>query len=145
MDLSFQPGTTDKDVKEIFSYNIDAFTDSIFKWTLENLRNEIKLGWQLFSVRLKDEIIAAVLFKKDGNKLLTQNTAIKPQFQGSGFNHQIKEFFELKALELGCEEIHHFCKIDNFRMYSLNESHGYKKLEKKSGDIQVMEWVKSLK
>ena len=109
-------------------------------------KKELKNGWEIFAVRYKeDEIIAAILIKKEGNALLTKNTTVKAHHQGLGYNHQIKDFFELRARELKTEEIHHFCRIDNFRMYSLNESHGYKKLDECSdGDEHVVEWVKYL-
>ena len=147
MELTFERAGTDKEIREIFDYNIDAFTDSPdFKWTLEELKKEVKDRWEVFSVKHENEVIAAVFIKKDGRKLLTKNTAVAAHHQGSGYNHQIKDFFELRARELKCNEIHHFCRIDNFRMYSLNESHGYKKLEKKPGrDGLVVEWVKTLK
>ncbi len=147
MELTFESAGTDKAIREVFEYNIDAFIDSPdFNWTLEELKNEIKDGWELYSVKFQGEVIAAVFIKKEGSKLLTKNTAISAHHQGSGYNHQIKDFFELKARALNCKEIHHFCRIDNFRMYSLNESHGYKKLDKKIGkDGQVVEWIKELK
>jgi hypothetical protein len=147
MELTFEPAGTDKEIKEIFEYNIDAFTDSPdFKWTLEELKKEVKDGWDIFSVRYDKEVIAAVFLKKESGKLYTKNTAISAHHQGSGYNHQIKDFFELRARALKCKEIHHYCRIDNFRMYSLNESHGYKKLDKKLGKSgQVVEWIKELK
>ena len=44
------------------------------------------------------------------------------------------------------KEIINFCGIDNFRMYSLNESHGYQKTGRKLGDNgQVVEWKKLVK
>lgn len=147
MELTFEPAGTDKEIKEIFGYNIDAFTDSPdFKWTLDELKKEVKEGWEVFSVKLENEVIAAIFMKREGSKLLTKNTAVAAHHQGSGYNHQIKDFFELKGRELKCKEVHHFCRIDNFRMYSLNESHGYRKLDKRVGkDGQVVEWIKSLK
>lgn len=147
MPLAFQKAKTDEEIREILDYNIDAFTDSPdFSWDLEGLKRELKNGWEIFSVRYKeDEIIAAIFLKKEGDQLLTKNTTVKAHHQGLGYNHQIKDFFELSARDLKVQELHHFCRIDNFRMYSLNESHGYKKLEESSsGDEQVVEWVKYL-
>jgi len=74
---------------------------------------------------------------------LTKNTAVKANYQGSGFSHEIKNFFDKKAKELKAKKILHYCSIDNFRMYSLNESHGYKKTKKSEG--QLVEWVKDIK
>ncbi|RLA62843.1 MAG: hypothetical protein DRQ88_05520 [Epsilonproteobacteria bacterium] len=147
MPLNFKQAKTDKEIKEILDYNIDAFTDSPdFTWDLEGLKKEMKNGWKVFAVRYKeDEVIAAILIKKAENQLLTKNTTVKAHHQGLGYNHQIKDFFELRARDLKLDEVHHFCRIDNFRMYSLNESHGYKKLnESSSPDKQVVEWIKYL-
>ena len=95
---------------------------------------------------LEGEIVAAVFYKIEDDALLTKNTAIKITYQGSGFSHTIKEFFEKVAREKGLKRIFHYCRIDNFRMYSLNESHQYKKTPKKLGpEGLVVEWVKSLK
>ena len=146
MELNFEEAKSKKDIEEILNYNIDAFTDSPgFSWDLEGLREEMKQGWHLYSVRFQgEEIIAAILFKKDGNKLYTKNTTVKAHHQGSGYNHQIKDFFELKAKELKVQEIYHLCRIENFRMYSLNESHGYTKLDQSPEGGQIVEWVKYL-
>jgi hypothetical protein len=146
MDLKFIKADTKKDIKNIFDYNIDAFSDSPdFKWTYEELQNEVSNGWELFSVNLGEEVIAALFFRVDGNILYSKNTAIKMNYQGSGYSHQIKEFFEMKALEHKVKEIFHYCRIDNFRMYSLNESHGYTKTLNKNGEQDlVVEWIKKL-
>lgn len=146
MDLIFTKADKKKDIKNIFDYNIDAFSDSPdFKWTYEELQNEVKNGWELYAVNLGDEIIAALFFRIEGKVLHSKNTAIKMNFQGSGYSHQIKEFFEDKALEHKAKQIYHYCRIDNFRMYSLNESHGYEKtLEKDSEQSLVVEWIKKI-
>ena len=58
----------------------------------------------------------------------------------------LKDFVEEVAISKKCNFIFHYCRIDNFRMYSLNESHGYKKTDRKLGpNSQVVEWVKTLK
>ena len=69
---------------------------------------------------------------------------LKINHQGAGYNHLIKEFFERKAKELGVGSIKHYCRIDNFRMYSLNESHGYAKTANTIEDGQIVEWEKLL-
>ena len=146
MDLTFKSVKVDKDIKAVYEYNIDAFTDSPdFNWTLEGIKKELKDGWELYSVYWNEEIIAAVFLKVSGKDLITKNTAVKMHHQGSGYNHQIKDFFELKARELGLKTILHYCRIDNFRMYSLNESHGYKKTPNKLESPHVVEWEKFLK
>lgn len=146
MDLKFVKATTEKDFKDIFNYNIDAFSDSPdFKWDLEQIKNEVKSGWELYAAYLQKDIIAACFFKLDHDRLLTKNTATKMTAQGSGYSHQVKEFFEKKAKELKAKEIVHYCRIDNFRMYSLNESHGYTKTPNKLGNGLIVEWVKPVK
>ncbi|MCB9062924.1 MAG: hypothetical protein H6622_15485 [Halobacteriovoraceae bacterium] len=146
MSLKFIPAETDQDLQLIYDHNIDAFTDTPdFDWSLKDIKNEIKDGWSLFSVIEGEEIIAAVFYKKDGKKLLTKNTSIKSNHQGSGHSHSIKEFFETKASELNLPTVIHYCRIDNFRMCSLNERHGYSKQPIKSGhNKMIIEWVKDL-
>lgn len=147
MELKFKKTKGALEIQEIYDYTIDAFSDTPdFSWTLDDLKCEVKDGWELFSVSTGTEVIAAVFMKKDGDALLTKNTAIKLTHQGSGFSHRIKEFFEKRARELKLKQIVHYCRIDNFRMYSLNESHGYKKTSRRLGDDgQLVEWVKPLK
>ena len=125
--------------------NIDAFTDPPgFQWSVKDIRNEIDQGWNLYAVELQGEIIASVFIKVDSDSLKTKNTSVKMNHKGSGFNHQIKDFFELKARSLKKKTIYHYCRIDNFRMYSLNESHGYKKTQRVQPNPHVVEWVKDI-
>ncbi len=132
--------------KAIYDYNLGAFTDSPdFKWNLVEIKNEVKDGWQLFAAYVDDLIIAALFLKLDKKSLLTKNTGTKMSHQGSGYSHNIKEFFEKKARELKVKKIYHYCRVDNFRMYSLNESHGYGKTSKRLSDGLVVEWEKRLK
>lgn len=142
MSLSFYAVTKPKDIQKIYDYTIDAFSDSPdFNWNLEEIRKEVKDGWSLFGAKNdSDEIVAALFFRLDDGSLLTKNTGLKINHQGAGYNHQIKEFFETKAKELKAKKIKHYCRIDNFRMYSLNESHGYKKTGNKIDDGQIVEW-----
>ncbi len=146
MELKFVKAAKEEDFKNIFNYNIDAFSDSPdFKWTLDEIKHEVKEGWLLYAAYLRSEIIAACFLRPDGNSLLTKNTAIKMTAQGSGYSHQIKEFFEEQAKEQKLNEIVHYCRIDNFRMYSLNESHGYKKTGRKLGERGlIVEWIKKI-
>jgi len=109
------------------------------------LRKKWPTDGNFFSLNLDAEVLAAVFYKVEEDSLLTKNTAIKITHQGSGFSHAIKEFFEKVAREKGLKKIIHYCRIDNFRMYSLNESHGYKKTPRKLGpEGQVVEWMKTL-
>lgn len=145
MDLTFHKANKESEYKAIYDHNLDAFTDTPdFKWSLSEIKKEVKDGWELYSVRAGTDIVSAVFLKKDKDSLLTKNTAIKMSYQGSGYSHQIKEFIEKKAKELKVKKIYHYCRIDNFRMYSLNESHSYRKTENKLDDGQIVEWVKKV-
>lgn len=146
MELDFFPADKSADIKKIYDYTIDAFSDTPdFKWTLDEIKKEVSDGWSLYGVRnTEKEIVAAVFFRLENKALHTKNTGLKIDHQGSGFSHAIKEFFEAKALELKAKSILHYCRIDNFRMYSLNESHGYQKTDTKIDDGQIVEWKKIL-
>ncbi len=147
MKLKFQRAKSEADVQSVYEYNIDAFSESPdFNWNLEEIKKEISSGWHLYSANINDEVIAAVFLKKDRAILYSKTTSIKMNFQGSGYSHKIKEFIEDSAKKMRAKEIINFCGIDNFRMYSLNESHGYTKTGRKLGDNgQVVEWVKQVK
>jgi RimJ/RimL family protein N-acetyltransferase len=145
--LEFTQAVKEKEILAVYDHNIDAFSDSPdFKWNLEEIKNEIKGGWELYSVSADDEIVAALFLSVVDNSLCTKNTGLKMHHQGSGFSHEIKEFYEKVARERKLEKIIHYCRIDNFRMYSLNESHGYRKTENAiDEDGLVVEWTKILK
>ena len=143
--ITFRLAKKDDDLKSIFDHNIDVFSDSPdFAWTFDDLKHEMKKGWGIYSVETEGVIIAAAFIKQEKGELLTKNTAIKSEFQGSGFSHRIKEFFEAKAQEFNVKKIKHFCRIDNFRQYSLNESHGYEKMGPLKDEDHIVEWVKPL-
>lgn len=146
MKLTFKKAKTQEDINDIYEHNIDAFSDSPdFKWTIEEIQKEVSDGWELYSLILDDQIVAAVFYKIEKSALLTKNTAIKTDHQGAGLSHMIKEFFEKVARDNKLKQIFHYCRIDNFRMYSLNESHSYKKTPNKIGeDGLVVEWVKKI-
>lgn len=146
MKLTFKKAKTEEDINDVYEHNIDAFSDSPdFKWTIDEIRNEVADGWELYSLILDGEIVAAAFYKIENDSLLTKNTAIKTDHQGAGLSHTIKEFFEKVARDNKLKQIFHYCRIDNFRMYSLNESHSYKKTPNKSGeDGLVVEWVKKI-
>lgn len=146
MSLTFFSADKPKDIKQVYEYTIDAFSDSPdFNWNLEEIKREVNDGWSLCGVKNEDdEIVAAVFYRLDDGSLLTKNTGLKINHQGAGYNHEIKEFFEEKAKELKARSIKHYCRIDNFRMYSLNESHGYVKTPNKIEDGQIVEWEKTL-
>jgi|GEM_PF-409974 len=143
----FVRAKAEKDLVSIVDHNIDAFSDTPdFSWNLEEIKQEIKQGWEVYAVYLNNEIIAAAFLKEEDEQLLTKNTSIKMTFQGSGHSHKIKEFFEKEARGREVAELVHFCRIDNFRMYSLNEGHGYLKTARKLGpNGELVEWVKRLR
>ena len=146
MKLKFHLAQTDADVKSVYEYNIDAFSESPdFNWNLDEIKKEIADGWDLYSANINNEVIAAVFLKKDHATLYSKTTSIKINFQGSGYSHLIKQFIEDSAKQMKAKEIINFCGIDNFRMYSLNESHGYTKTGRKLGNNgQVVEWIKQV-
>lgn len=142
--LNFQLGKSDEHIEEVFNFNVRAFADSQdFTWTKENIKSEIKKGWDLYSAKVDKEIVCALFTKKDGDKLLTKNTPIRIDFQGYGFSHLIKDFYEQMASKSGVHEIFNYCPEDNFRMISLNEGHDYIKTGKVFGPKNnILEWVK---
>jgi hypothetical protein len=146
MPLKFIKASTKEDIKKVYNYNLDAFSSSPgFHWNLKNINNEIDNGWNLYAVNKSEETIAAIFLKKEGKNMHSKNTSIKMMYQGSGHSHEIKEFIETNARENKCSQVTHYCEIDDFRTYSLNESHGYKKLPEKSHDGTIVIWEKVLK
>jgi predicted GNAT family acetyltransferase len=144
--LVFKEAKKEDEVLNLSKFDIQAFTDTQdFSWTLDNIKKEVKTGWKLYSVTTEDEIVAAVLMKKDGDTLFTKNTPIKMAFQGNGFSHLIKEFYEDEAKRAQIRRVINYCPVDNFRMIALNESHGYKRTGNAFGVNQnIIEWVKVL-
>lgn len=146
LDLEFKEAKKEEEIVNLSKFDVQAFTDTQdFSWTLDNIKKELKTGWKLYSVLTENEIVAAVLVKRDGDSLHTRNTPIKMAFQGNGFSHQIKNFYEDEAKKLQISKVLNYCPVDNFRMIALNESHGYKRTGKSSGTNQnIIEWVKEL-
>lgn len=144
--INFIHTKTDSEISEIYNFNMQAFADSHdFAWTQENIKIEIENGWELFSVRIDNDIICALFVKIDGKNLLTKNTPIKLNYQGQGFSHIIKDFYEEFAKNKNLTEVFNYCPVDNFRMISLNEGHDYEKTGQSLGENENMiEWQKSL-
>ena len=145
--LEFKRATSDQDIQQIYEYTIDAFVDFSpeSKWSIREIKNEVNDGWQLYGVFHKGKVISALFLKLKGDALLTKNTAIEQDYQGSGFSHRIKEFYEQQARAAHLTKIVHYCAIDDFRMYSLNESHGYHKTDRHPDKHGLMtEWVRDL-
>ena len=143
--LKFLKCQSEADLKRLYQYDVDVFAEAgDFEWSVVNLKQELENGWEIYSVELNSEIIAAVFIKFQTDILLSKNTSLKMPYQGHGFSHRMKEFFELFAKSHGAKEIHHYCAIDNFRTIALNESHGYRRVgTQKNGE--VLEWKKVLK
>lgn len=133
-------------VSAIYNFNVQAFADSQdFAWTKDNIKNEMKSGWELFSVDVDEEIVCALFLKKGPNTLFTKNTPVKINFQGNGFSHEIKNFYEEYAKDQNLKKIINYCPKDNFRMISLNEGHNYKKTGNTvEGNTNIIEWIKEL-
>ena len=146
INISLVKPQSDAEVGEIYNFNVIAFADSQdFAWTEENIKNEIKAGWSLYSVLVEKEIICALFLKKDVKTLLTKNTPIKINHQGKGFSHNIKEFYEKYAKDNGLTIVRNYCPEDNFRMISLNEGHDYEKTGScLKGNANLIEWEKKL-
>lgn len=144
--LIFKEAKKEDEIINISKFDIQAFTDAQdFSWTLDNLKKEVKTGWKLYAVMTEEEIVAAVLLKADGDTLFSKNTPIKMAFQGNGFSHMIKNFYEDEAKRFHVRKVINYCPVDNFRMIALNESHGYKRTGKSFGINQnIIEWVKVL-
>jgi hypothetical protein len=142
-DLVFKKTQSDKEVKDVYNFNVVAFADSTdFTWTQENIQTQIDDGWDLYSVNYDEDIVAAAFVKVDGPNLYTKNTPIKLIHQGNGFSHKIKDFYEQVAKDQGVAKIYNYCPSDNFRMISLNEGHDYKKTNNESNGI--LEWQKNI-
>ena len=145
-DLVFKEAKKEEEIVNLSKFDIQAFTEvQDFSWTLDNIKKEVKTGWKLYSVTTDNEIVAAVLLKKEGETLFTKNTPIKMAFQGNGFSHQIKNFYEQEAKKSNVRKLVNYCPVDNFRMIALNESHGYKRTGNAFGIANnIIEWVKVL-
>ncbi len=144
--LHFVESKTQKDIFDTYNFNMEIFTGSTdFGWSLEDIKSEIKDGWKLYSVKIQEEIVAAAFLKEDGGVLYTKNTPIKIDFQGNGFSHQIKDYYEELAKTKKMKRIINYCPADSFRMISLNERHGYKKTGNKFGENNFLEeWEKKI-
>ncbi len=144
VNLVFTERKSSEEINNIYNFNVRAFADSqAFDWSEQNIKNEIKDGWQLYSVECDGDIVAAVFMKEDDKQLLTKNTPIKMDYQGNGFSHMIKDFYEEYAANNKIETIINFCPTDSFRMIALNERHDYVKTGNVLAD-DIVEWKKNL-
>lgn len=144
--LVFAKAANEKSVKEVYDHNMSAFFDSEeFDWSLIWLKNQVKDGWNIYSISYDNEIIAAVFLKKKAKTLYLKQTPVKMSHQGNGFSHAIREYVEEQlASDLKVNNVISIIAIDNFRMVALNESHGYKKTgDFFEGSSTLVEWKKS--
>jgi predicted GNAT family acetyltransferase len=142
--LAFNKCKNKNDLRDVYRYDADAFAEtSDFEWSIASLEKEQAEGWDIYSVSVDSEIIAACFLKNDGKTLHTKNTSVKISYQGQGVSHLIKEFYEKCAREQKAKEIINYCAVDNFRNIALNESHGYSKLP---GDknSEIVLWKKKI-
>lgn len=144
--FTFKECKTESEINDIYNFNVQAFADSHdFAWTADNIKNELENGWILYALKSNKDVICALFVKREKNMLLTKNTPIKMNYQGQGHSHTIKEFYESIARKAGVKELYNYSPVDNFRMISLNEGHGYKKTGKTlSGNQELIEWVKTV-
>ena len=144
--LNIHQVTSKSEIKDIYNFNVQAFADSHdFAWTEENINAEIQSGWALYSAQVSDEIICAIFVKEDGDSLLTKNTPIKLSYQGNGYSHMIKDFYEDFAKDKNLKFVYNYCPVDNFRMIGLNERHDYQKTGATlGGNMNMIEWKKAI-
>ncbi|MDA8793583.1 hypothetical protein N9N67_10060 [Bacteriovoracaceae bacterium] len=146
--LVFKPAKTDQDIANIVNHTTDAFVSGLTskeQWSLEGLKDEAEEGWEIFGALCEEEVVAAVFIKYAPKSLLTKNTPIKLEYQGNGFSHIIKEFYEDEAITRKADKIINYCPSDNFRMISLNEGHKYEKTGNKFGkNNNIDEWEKHI-
>jgi len=142
--LVFKEVKKEDEIVGLANFDIQVFTDSQdLQWNLDNIRREMKSGWRLYSVAYGTETVAALFMKSDRESLFTKNTPIKLAFQGNGFSHRIKDFYEHEANRLQLKRVINYCPVDNFRMIALNESHGYRRTGNSVGDGRTLvEWEK---
>ncbi len=142
--LVFKEVKKDTEIEDLSNFEVQVFSDSQdLQWNITNIRKEIKDGWKLFSVSYGPETVAALFLKSDKESLFTKNTPIKLAFQGNGFSHRIKDFYEEEAERLHLKRVVNYCPVDNFRMIALNESHGYRKTGNQLGShSSIVEWEK---
>ena len=137
---------TDNDLKRILNYDYGVFSDSLdIDWTISALKQAHQDGWQIYVAETspEEEIVATILVKIEKEAILTKNTPIKIAHRGNGYSHHIKDFFLDLARKHGVSKIYHYCREDDFRSISLNESSGHKRSGRKWGDKVVFEeWVK---
>lgn len=124
--ISFQRCSDLSEIKKIYQFDVEAFAAiDDQNWKLENLEVDFKSGWEFYSAKLGDEVVAALFVKKKGGGFYTRHTGVKLDHQGKGISHEIKNYIEELAVSEKSSNIFNFCHPENFRNISLNETHGY--------------------
>lgn len=145
--LKFKEIKSNEDIEKVYNYDVEVFTETPdFNWSLQGIKDEVQDGWSLYAAMLGEEIVAVAFLKEEADhKLLTKNTPIKMIYQGNGYSHRIKDFFEVEAANRKSQKVCHYCSSHNFRMMALNESHGYARTKKTFEGLKFMtEWEKTL-
>lgn len=151
MELKYNLCKSEEEIRQLYNFNTDAFSGMAdLNWSMDDLKSEVKKGWGLYATTCDttegEAIVAAFLIKIEGKILFSKNTPIKIDFQGKGLSHIIKEHYEDLAKQKNLNRIIHYCKNDDFRAISLNETHGYALTGKKIGEKDdVLEWAKDLR
>lgn len=129
MSLSFKKTKiTTKNLEKLINFNNTAFTDALdVKWSIANIKKQINAGWEIYTAEVDGEIASVLFIKNDDQTLLTKSTPLRIDFRGQGFSHEIMDFYESLAKKNKKHKIYNYCRSDNFRMISLNETHGYRK------------------
>lgn len=144
MKLQFKLARTKQHLGQVYNYNMSAFLDSDeFPWSLQWLEAQKRKGHDIYQVIYQGKVVAALFVQTTEKGLLTRQTPLKLSVQGLGLSHQIKDYIEVLAKKAKVKDIFSYCAVDNFRMVSLNESHGYRKT-KNQPSATIVEWHKSL-
>jgi predicted GNAT family acetyltransferase len=140
----FHKVNSSEDVSEVYNHNVEVFLESFdFDWNPSAIMDQLKQGWRFYSVKIGEEIIAALFVYKTGKKLMSQHSNIKMEHRGNGHSHRLKEFIEDLAKQEGLEVVENICRQNDFRLISLNETHHYKRVEDSDqGDFIL--WRKKL-
>ncbi len=143
--LIFQLAQDQKSIRKILNFNMEVFSElPDVDWNVTGIKKELESGWELYSVKAEDQIVAALFLRLKEKAVQTKHTAIKIDHQGNAYSHQIRDFVENKARETGLSTLINFCAVDDFRMISLNETHGYKKTSRVLKNGEFSEWEKKI-
>ena len=142
---TFQKVGNKSDIDEVYGHNVEVFLNSFdFEWNAPNIASQMDAGWRFYSLKVGDEIVAALFIKKLNDQLLSKHSQIKMEYRGNGLSHRLKEFVEDLAKQEGLDQVVNICSIKDFRLISLNETHGYKLSDVASSNAEFQTWIKTL-